>query len=68
MLLSEYKLDILSNLFTRFPIILALLTILLFLVLFGIYYELNKIRGYMKVNNELLKEISDKSINRKSEE
>ncbi len=52
-----YKLDIISNLITRAPIILALIFLIIIVLLIGIYYNLHKTKELMKINNELLRDI-----------
>lgn len=56
-----YKLDIISNLITRAPIILALIFLIIIVLLIGIYYNLHKTKELMKINNELLRDIKEKT-------
>ena len=56
-----YKLDIISNLITRAPIILALIFLIIIVLLIGIYYNLHKTRELMKINNEILRDIKEKT-------
>lgn len=63
MILAEYKIsfDIISNLINRAPIIIALILILFLVIDIGIYVELHKTKELLKINNELLKDLNDKS-------
>lgn len=56
-----YVLDIVYNIITRWPIILALALLLVIVLLIGIYYNLHKTRELMKINNELLRDIKEKT-------
>lgn len=67
-ILAEYKLDIIRNLIVRSPIIIMLIIVLFLVLTIGLYVELHKTKELMKINNELLKDIKDKNVNRKIEE
>ncbi len=56
-----YKLDIINNLITRAPIILALIFLIIIVLLIGIYYNLHKTKELMKINNEILRDIKEKT-------
>ena len=59
MIFAKYKLDILENIITRFPIIMGLIILLIIVLLIGIYMQLVAIRNQMKANNSILMEIEE---------
>lgn len=58
MILAKYKLDIISNIITRFPIIIGLIIVLIVVLLIGIYTEIRGLKRLMRANNAILMEMT----------